>query len=517
MTPLAFVVLFLLSPAEAGVGVRIDLPEESTAQSQSRLNASEILIRTILGPEHKKAQVSGKKGAKSLDYSAEHWSSSLPKEDLAKIIVTLKGLWSERISFTESHEAAGAGAGKVAAEVSRVKLPDGRSFTARPAETLKLGAFGGFYDGSLAAANLSLTPVEAYSFKRPGLTAETPDIVFTPVVKEKTAEPPSPALHRYEAIIAEEAKEAGLAPAVLRAVVDAKGGFEARENRRSGGAYGVMLITRNAASAVGMKDADLTDARANIRVGARLLAELLEQFRGDIHRALAAYQLGARAVIRSGGIPNDPEVKYFLAAYERALRDKDPKPAVKPVKAPSSPNLRRVREEAAEKIREKVEQILPPTGLVRPRDQIAKYRKTIHLKAKKHGVDPWLIEAIMRSENPWGDPMLVSHAGAIGLMQIMPGTAKMLRVDPRSPAQAIDGATRHLKYLLELYKGNQVLAVAAYNAGEGVVGERIPNYGETKGYVVKVFGYYEELTGVRVDPVPYMPVMARRKTNKSKA
>ncbi|MBI4678689.1 MAG: transglycosylase SLT domain-containing protein [Elusimicrobia bacterium] len=519
MTPLPLVCLFFWTSAgsaDAAVKVSIRLTEEASKQSQvqAKLNASEALINKLLGAQRKKARVPQGKDSFVQEYSAGQWSPTLPKEDFAQLVVTLKRLWEDKIDFAESQEGVPPGtSGEAKKDVPRLQLAGVQKAMERGMSGgLVIGRFDAFYDGSLVAANLNRTPIEAVPFKKPGLTTEAPGIVFTTENKDKPPEPPPLGSgHPYDVVIQEEAKAAGMDPAVLRAVVEAKGGFDSKPTRKSGGAHGVMLITKATAAGVGMKDADLNDARANIRVGARLLAELLQQFRGDVHRALAAYQVGSRAVIRSGGIPNDPEVQYFLAAYERALRGKTPKPEVKPVIPPKAPNARRVREEAAENIREKVEEIIPPSGVIRPRDPVSKYRKTIHLKAKKHGVDPWLVEAVMRAENPWGDPMRESEAGAIGLMQLMPETAKILRVNPRDPVQCIDGGVRHLKWLLELYNGNRVLAVAAYNAGDGAVGQRIPNYPETKAFVPKVFSYYEDLTGEKVDHVPFMPI-AKRKT-----
>ncbi|MFA6316323.1 MAG: transglycosylase SLT domain-containing protein [Elusimicrobiota bacterium] len=517
MTLLAFVAVFLVAPADAGVQVAVSLAEKAPIEDQSRVNATETLLKTILGESCKKDRVPGDAGAYYLFYSAPAWNPQVSKEDFVKIVVALKTMWAERIDFSEAQEGSGGQGGAVEA---RLKLPDMKGFAARSDAALKPGGFGTFFDGSVLGTSLNFEPAESLSPKKPGFGLDPDEITFSPIVQAKGTEPPPPGGggHPYDAIITREAGLAGLDPKVLKAVVVAKGGYEARENRRSGNAHGVMLITKTAAAHAGMKNADLNDAAANIRVGARLLAELIDQFRGDTHRALAAYQVGAGAVIKSGGIPNDPEVKYFLAAYERALRGKTPKPVVEPVKLPDSPNLRRVREEAGEKVREKAEEVLSPTGMVLPRDAVSKYRKTIRLKAEKYGVDPWLVESVMRAENPWGDAMRESRAGAIGLMQLMPSTAKILKVNPRDPVQNIDGGVRHLKYLLGLFEGNYVLVVAAYNAGENAIdNSRIPNYSETKGYVVKVFGYYEDLTGEKVDPLPYMPVLAKRKTKSAKA
>lgn len=203
-----------------------------------------------------------------------------------------------------------------------------------------------------------------------------------------------------------------------------------------------------------------------------------------------------------GSVPGaaPAESALLLSQYERAYRQGSPKPQVSPVKPPAHPDLRQAKEEAARKAEELRE------SLVRSKDPVARYRKIVDLAAAKHGVDPDLVEAVLRAEDPSGDPMLVSDAGAIGLMQIMPETARQLGIDPRNPVQNINGGVRHLKWLLKKYGGNKVLAVAAYNAGDGNVRGRIPNFAETKAYVRTVFRYYEELTGDKVDYASYMPV-----------
>ncbi len=85
-----------------------------------------------------------------------------------------------------------------------------------------------------------------------------------------------------------------------------------------------------------------------------------------------------------------------------------------------------------------------------------------------------------------------SHAGAIGLAQLMPGTAKLLRVDPHDPVQNLDGGVRYLVMQLDRF-GTAELALAAYNAGPGAVikyGNKIPNYRETKNHVALVMRRY---------------------------
>lgn len=126
------------------------------------------------------------------------------------------------------------------------------------------------------------------------------------------------------------------------------------------------------------------------------------------------------------------------------------------------------------------------------------YQETIDEAAKKHDVDPALIEAVILSESN-GRPRLRSPAGARGLMQLTPGTARAMGVkDPYNPAQNIDGGTKYLKELITRFHGNTALAVAAYNAGpnrDSLDDGRIPAIRETVYYVARVFYRYSQLTG----------------------
>ena len=94
------------------------------------------------------------------------------------------------------------------------------------------------------------------------------------------------------------------------------------------------------------------------------------------------------------------------------------------------------------------------------------------------------------------NPGAVSHAGAVGLMQLMPATARQYGVQAdglADPRTNIEAGARHLNYLLQKFEGRPALAIAAYNAGEGAVrraGNRVPDYRETQGYVQKVMHLY---------------------------
>jgi soluble lytic murein transglycosylase-like protein len=108
--------------------------------------------------------------------------------------------------------------------------------------------------------------------------------------------------------------------------------------------------------------------------------------------------------------------------------------------------------------------------------------------ARRHGIPEDLFLRLVQQESNF-NPRAISTKGAIGLAQLMPGTARDLRVDPNDPEQNLDGGAR---YLSEQYRkfGNWRLALAAYNAGPGAVEKHrgIPPYRETRNYVKKIWG-----------------------------
>jgi len=123
----------------------------------------------------------------------------------------------------------------------------------------------------------------------------------------------------------------------------------------------------------------------------------------------------------------------------------------------------------------------------KPMDK-TKYDELISGAAKEHRLDPSLLKAVIHVESAFYS-LARSHKGAMGLMQLMPGTARRFGVwDAYNPEQNIGGGSKYLKFLLDRYNGNLVLAVAAYNAGEGAVDQyrNIPPYSETQSYVRKV-------------------------------
>jgi soluble lytic murein transglycosylase-like protein len=126
-------------------------------------------------------------------------------------------------------------------------------------------------------------------------------------------------------------------------------------------------------------------------------------------------------------------------------------------------------------------------------ESIRRFAPIIDLASRTHGVEPALVHAVVSAESGY-NPGAVSKAGARGLMQLMPDTAKRYGVhNIMDPVENIYAGVRYLRDLLLMFHGNVELAVAAYNAGENAViryGNRIPPYSETIQYVPKVLGFY---------------------------
>ena len=116
----------------------------------------------------------------------------------------------------------------------------------------------------------------------------------------------------------------------------------------------------------------------------------------------------------------------------------------------------------------------------------------INQAAARHNVDPSLVRAVIKVESNF-NPNAVSRKGAMGLMQLMPQTARQLKVNnPFDPEQNVDAGVRQLKHLMESYGGDVRLTLAAYNAGPGAVARSagIPHFAETRDYVKRITKLY---------------------------
>jgi len=128
-------------------------------------------------------------------------------------------------------------------------------------------------------------------------------------------------------------------------------------------------------------------------------------------------------------------------------------------------------------------------------EAIRRFAPLIESASRTHGVEVALVHAVISAESGY-NPAALSKAGARGLMQLMPDTAKRYGVQNiLDPMENISGGVRYLRDLIAMFNGDLELAVAAYNAGENAVirhGNRIPPYAETVHYVPKVLGFYRK-------------------------
>lgn len=124
------------------------------------------------------------------------------------------------------------------------------------------------------------------------------------------------------------------------------------------------------------------------------------------------------------------------------------------------------------------------------------FNEIIDSASKKYNINSSIIKAVIKAESNF-NPSVVSSAGAMGLMQLMPDTAKSLGVgDTFDPVENIEGGVKYLKEMLDKFGGKLELALAAYNAGPGNVIKYggIPPFQETQGYVTKIMGYIKNRT-----------------------
>jgi len=153
------------------------------------------------------------------------------------------------------------------------------------------------------------------------------------------------------------------------------------------------------------------------------------------------------------------------------------------------------------------EYVAPPPVVVAPVAEIQTVAPTVEAKrtpqelienaAVKAGLPPAIVHSVARAESGYRTDAL-SRKGAIGLMQLMPGTAAELNADPHDPKQNAEAGARYLRDLLVKYDGDVPKALAAYNAGPGAVAKYngVPPYSETRSYVNRVIRDYKKRSGI---------------------
>ena len=132
--------------------------------------------------------------------------------------------------------------------------------------------------------------------------------------------------------------------------------------------------------------------------------------------------------------------------------------------------------------------------------------------AAHYAIPKELVHALITQESGW-NPRAISPKGAMGLMQLMPQTARSLNVkNPFDPAQNVDAGVRHLKSLLESYGGDVNLTLAAYNAGSGAVARSagVPHYAETQNYVRRITNLYYSGFDISPSSSTHDPVRVQR-------
>ncbi|MBT0956961.1 lytic transglycosylase domain-containing protein [Alphaproteobacteria bacterium KMM 3653] len=151
----------------------------------------------------------------------------------------------------------------------------------------------------------------------------------------------------------------------------------------------------------------------------------------------------------------------------------------------------RASKQYANSVRLQPARVVTPTKTSSPRytgSRKSQYLPVARAMARKHNVPEDLFLRLVQQESAW-KPNAKSHAGAIGLAQLMPGTARVLRVNAHDPEENLEGGARYLRQMYNKF-GSWRLALAAYNAGPGAVQKYggVPPYRETRNYVKKIWG-----------------------------
>lgn len=213
-------------------------------------------------------------------------------------------------------------------------------------------------------------------------------------------------------------------------------------------------------------------------------------FSNDGASASAAKSLLEKALPSDNGVVRRPgrrDVNEYLTPQPRFMYWSNTEHRYKPVPHATPMAIKAAKSAAAEVVSSNGSASLIGSAAT-PRE----VDDAIEQAARRHNVDVNLVRALIRVESNFNSKA-VSRKGAMGLMQLMPSTARQLKVtNPFDPDQNVDAGVRHLKRLLQDFNGNVKLSLAAYNAGAGAVHRNagIPNYAETRNYVSRITSLY---------------------------
>lgn len=194
-------------------------------------------------------------------------------------------------------------------------------------------------------------------------------------------------------------------------------------------------------------------------------------------------------------VPNDPRYKLVMRTPTFSKQAAQPSSYAPVNPYTSVANLQR-----------RYDRPVAPTRSFRVNEENRqRFSADVNRVAAQYRLEPALIHAVISAESSY-NPWAVSPKGAMGLMQLMPGTAERFGVtNPYDPVANMSGGARYLRWLLDRFNDPR-LAVAAYNAGEGAVqkyGNQIPPYAETQTYVVRVLDFYQRYRGGPYNGGPY--------------
>jgi hypothetical protein len=248
-------------------------------------------------------------------------------------------------------------------------------------------------------------------------------------------------------------------------------------------AAGTITVSHEKGKAVFSNDGPLPSAKSRVEakfLGGKSVAEKVQPTDN-----------GDNAVVSGTG---SRDVNEYLAPQARLMYWSNTEHRYKPVPHATPMAMKAAKSAAAEVdgFRSLNPGASVTTSFLNPTATPREVDDAIEQAAKRHNVDANLVRALIRVESNFNSHA-VSRKGAMGLMQLMPSTARQLKVtNPFDPDQNVDAGVRHLKQLLQDFNGNVKLSLAAYNAGAGAVHRKagIPNYRETRNYVSRITSLY---------------------------